>query len=90
MAIPHAEAEFVNEEAVVLGLPRTHVNFRKMDDPTKNTRVNCIFLLLVKNPEKGYVKFLSRLTTLFQKREFLNAVSRGKAEDIIKLLEEKL
>jgi len=90
VAIPHAEAKFVNEEAVVLGFPQSPVDFKRMDDPEKIAKVHCVFLLLIKNPEKGYVKFLSKLTTLFQRKEFTDAIKKKKIKEIVSLLEENL
>ncbi|MEZ0394484.1 MAG: PTS sugar transporter subunit IIA [Desulfurococcaceae archaeon] len=87
VAIPHADVELVNEEALVAIVPRERVAFRRMDMPDREIPVDMIFLLLIKNPD-GYVKFLSDLTTKFTDESFLDAIRRKDFQKLSQVLRE--
>lgn len=86
VALPHADVEHVNKEALVIIKPLRKVAFRRMDDPASETYVSMIFLLVIKNP-KGYVKFLSKLCSMFSDEEFLRMLKYGDIESIQKLIQ---
>jgi len=88
VALPHADVEHVNKEALVIIKPRQRVPFRRMDEPGEETDVNVIFLLVIKDP-KGYVKFLAKLTTMFKDEKFLEIIEKGDVEEVKKFIKEK-
>jgi len=61
---------------------KTHrkVTFRNMDEPDIETTVDVVFLLIIKEP-KGYVKFLTSLTELFSKEEFIKTILNGTSRE---------
>jgi len=89
VAIPHADVEHVNEEALVVVKTNRKVAFRKMDEPNIEIPVDVVFLLVIKEP-KGYVKFLAALTELFTKEEFVETILHGSDQEIEKYLESHL
>mgnify|MGYP000433295199 CR=1 FL=1 len=88
VALPHADIEHVNKEALVIIKPQHRVSFRRMDEPKEETNVNVIFLLVIKDP-KGYVKFLAKLTVMFKDKRFLEIIEKGDVEEVKKFIEEK-
>ncbi len=89
VAIPHADVEHVNEEALVVVKTNRKVTFRKMDEPNVEIPVDVVFLLVIKEP-KGYVKFLATLTELFTKEEFIETIRHGSEQKVAKYLETHL
>jgi len=51
-----------------------------MDEPDIETTVDVVFLLIIKEP-KGYVKFLTSLTELFSKEEFIKTILNGTSRE---------
>lgn len=88
VAIPHADVEHVNKQALLISILDQPIKVGKMDDPDEKIDIHLILLLAIKNPD-GYVKFLSDLTTLFQVDEFSEYVKRKDYEGLIKLIKEK-
>ena len=88
VAIPHAEVEHVLEQALLIGVPSKPVKFHSMEDPNKLIDVNLILLLIISNPD-GYVKFLSKLTLLFQDKDFISYTKSGRYEDLGRLIAER-
>lgn len=74
VAIPHTDREYVNTPALLIGIPSDPVEFHKMDDPKEKIKTALVLVLVIRDP-KGYVKFLSKLTNLFKKKEFSNMIS---------------
>ena len=85
VAIPHADVEHVNKQALVVSIPKKPIKVGRMDDPEEKIDVQLILLLVIKNPD-GYVKFLSDLTTLFQRDEFAEYVKKKDYDGLIKLI----
>ena len=86
IALPHTDIEHVNKEAMVIIIPKNKVKFNLMDDPQNVIDVSVIFLLVIKDP-KGYVKFLSKLTSLFQSNELKDAIIKKDLQKIKQLIE---
>lgn len=82
IAIPHADPDFVLEQAIILGFPSDSVTFRSMDDKEKEIDVDLVLLLLVTEAE-GYSTFLSNLTKLFQNSEFAEHVREQNREALL-------
>lgn len=81
VAIPHADVEHVEKEALVVVRTNRRITFRKMDDPSTEVPVDVVFLLVIKEP-KGYVKFLAALTNLFTNEEFVKIILNGSPQDV--------
>lgn len=89
VAIPHADVEHVEKEALVVVRTNRKVTFRKMDEPDVEVPVDAVFLLVIKEPS-GYVKFLATLTSLFTNEEFIKIVLNGSPQQIEEFLRENL
>lgn len=87
IAIPHADPEYVREDAVVLGLPDDPVRFRSMDDPEKPVDAEAV-LLLCSTGSEGYTTFLSNLASLFQDDRFVASVREGDTDAVLDLVDE--
>ncbi len=88
VAIPHADIEHVNKEALVINIPDKPIKFMRMDDPDSLIDVKLILLLVIKNPD-GYVKFLSKLTELFQDDKFVELVNKKDYDGLVEYIREK-
>ena len=89
LAIPHADPEYVNEQAIVLGFPSETATFRSMDDRDRDVEVDVVLLLLVTDTE-DYSAFLSNLTTLFQDDEFAESVLEQDGDRIVELIVDRV
>lgn len=88
IAIPHADIEHVNKQALLIGILKKPVKFFKMDNPNEQVDVEIVLMTVINDP-KGYIKFLSKLTTLIRKEEFVNLAKEHNYNSIIKLIQEK-
>jgi PTS system galactitol-specific IIA component len=88
VAIPHADIEHVKKQALLIGILKNPVKFFKMDDPSKQVNVELILMTVINDP-KGYIKFLSKLTTLIRKEEFIKLAKKHDYDSIIKLIQEE-
>jgi len=88
VAIPHADVEHVNKEALVINIPDKPIKFKRMDDPDSFVDVKLILLLVIKNPD-GYVKFLSKLTELFQDNKFVELINSKDYDGLVEYIKEK-
>ncbi|MCS7128329.1 MAG: PTS sugar transporter subunit IIA [Sulfolobales archaeon] len=89
VAIPHADVEHVEKEALVIVKTDREVTFRKMDEQKVEIPVDIVFLLVIKDP-KGYVKFLAKLTELFTNEEFIKIIRSKALEEINDYLRQNL
>ena len=87
VAIPHADPDLVEQEAVLLGLPSEPVAFDSMDDPDESVDAAAV-LLLIASGSDGYNAFLSNLADLFQADGFIEAVRSQSSERVLELVEE--
>jgi PTS system galactitol-specific IIA component len=85
VALPHADAQHVHRQALVIGIPDRPTQFHSMEDASKVLDAHLILLLVIKNPD-GYVKFLANLTLLFQKPEFAQTVKEERYEHLLGLI----
>lgn len=82
VAIPHADAEYASEQAVVVGLPETPVEFGNMEDPADTVAAELVLLLVVSDTD-GYSEFLSNLVPLFREESFYEDVRAGNGEALV-------
>jgi len=82
VAIPHADAELVDEQAMVIGLPESPVKFANMENPDEIVDVELVLLLAVADTD-GYSEFLSKLVPLFQEESFYDDVRDGNGEAVV-------
>jgi PTS system galactitol-specific IIA component len=85
IAIPHADPDYVSEQAVLLGIPESTATFRNMDNENQEVEVSAVILLLVTESE-NYSTFLSDLTTLFQSDKFAKNIVDKDVDSIINLI----
>jgi len=84
VAIPHTDVKHVVKQTMVIATLKSPVKFGKMDNPKKKILVHMVFLLAIVDP-KGYIKFLSRLTSMFGDLDFVSSIYYSKTPE--KLLE---
>lgn len=65
VAIPHAEAVYVKESAIALGILRNPVNFQMMGEPDQSGPVRLLVMLAIKDPNKQ-IDVLQNLMEVFQ------------------------
>lgn len=82
VAIPHADADLVTEQALVVGAPESSVAFANMEDPDDTVDAELVLLLVVKDTD-GYSEFLSNLVPLFQEESFYEHVQSGDGDEIV-------
>lgn len=87
LAIPHADPDYVREQALILALPDDPVPFQSMDDPSKNVNAEVILLLMIEEEEEeGYTNFLSNLIPLFQDEHFRELVHNKQGDELLTLI----
>jgi len=92
VAIPHPPPDptYIKRNSIGVGVYRRPVYFKRMDDPEKTVPVNIVILFSLME-EEGYVKFLQKLVSIFQKPEILEEIMRGtNKHEIIKILKKEL
>lgn len=90
IAIPHTDAEFVNEPAVSVSLLSVPVVFGSMETSDKEIPVQLIFMLAIKDPT-AQLRFLQGLIGVFQDSQKLHTLSsKGSKEEILNYLTELL
>ena len=91
VAIPHADVQHVNKEALVIIRPAKgkHLLFKRMDEPSQTIPINLVLLLVVMTNE-GYVKFLSELVSLINDEEFVSYVKQDAEKEIISTIVNKV
>ena len=89
IAIPHADADHVNQSAVAIGIVNHPVSFFQMGmDNDVKTNAKIIFLLAIKEKEKQ-VEMLQQLMSLIQSPHLLERLTTlNNAHDIIKTIQE--
>ncbi len=85
VAIPHAEVEHVYRQALIIGYGEKPVRFGNIEDPDSTVDVDVILLLIISNPD-GYVQFLSKLTLLFQDKDFIELARSRRYRELGKLV----
>lgn len=87
IAIPHADPEHVNREAVILGFPESSVAFGSMDDPGRTVDAEAVLLLLAAGSDE-YTAFLSSLASLLQDDSFTAAIRGADPDAALTLVDE--
>ncbi|GKU25435.1 PTS sugar transporter subunit IIA [Clostridium folliculivorans] len=87
VAIPHTEAEYVNNQFISVVVPERPIYFKQMDDETIETEVSLIFMLGLNKPH-SQLEALKELMNLIQQEEVINKIISAKnEEEVIKLLD---
>lgn len=82
VAIPHADADLVTEQALVVGVPESSVAFDNMEAPEETVDTELVLLLVVADTD-GYSEFLSNLVPLFQEKSFYEHIQSGDGDAIV-------
>lgn len=82
VAIPHTDSQHVNQANIAVGLLKNPIEFSRMVDPTKKIKVQLVFLLAIKNPEKQ-VELLGKLMAIFQDIELLKSIQKSTSKEEI-------
>lgn len=90
IALPHTDAIHVCHQAMAIGILKNPVPFHRMGLPEETVEVSMIFMLAVDQPEKE-AAFLATLIELFQKKENLETLYRGKTgEEVCRMFQNML
>lgn len=73
VAIPHADVEYVTEGAIAVGVLNHPVAFSCMDDPERQTPVQVVFMLALKEPH-GHIEMLQKVVALIQNQDALQKI----------------
>ena len=77
IAIPHTDAEHVNEASVAIGVLKNPIMFQSMGMPDIPCKVEMLFMLAIKEPH-SQLKFLQTLMQTFQTPGRLTALKACK------------
>jgi PTS system galactitol-specific IIA component len=85
IAIPHTDAEHVNNGAMAVGILKSPVEFIEMGTVDTSVKVSIISMLAISNPDT-LIKVLMKLAGSFQDEQFLMGLSTAKsAEKVLEL-----
>jgi PTS system galactitol-specific IIA component len=76
VAIPHADTEHVNKAALVIVKNQNPIQFNQMDNKDNKINVEIVFFLIIDKKEKQS-KFLSKLITAIQNKDFLKFIKNN-------------
>lgn len=86
VAMPHTDAEHVNNSAIAIAVLNEPIQFYSMDGSGKKIPVEIIFMLAVKE-KKAQSKLLKKLITAFQDEEFLTDVKAASTKErVVKVI----
>ena len=87
VAIPHAETEHVNKEAIALGILEEPILWESMEDPENILSVHLIFLLAIKDPQMVVPNLKALTDNIFSKPEVVAQIKNSTDfKDTISLL----
>lgn len=92
VAIPHTDAEHVNNDAISIGILKEPVQFEEMGTSGGSTfvDVSIITMLAISNPSQ-MIPLLSQLAKSYQDSDFLNSLfNEDQVDMIMKKLKEKI
>ena len=91
VAIPHAETDHVNKEAIALGILDEPIFWESMEDPENTLSVHLIFLLAIKDPQMVVPNLKALTDNVFSKPEIVAKIKNStNSKDTIRLLKELL
>lgn len=83
VAIPHTDAEHVNEGAIGIGVLKHPITFKSMGMPDVPVEVELMFMMAIKEAHTQ-IEFLQALMTIFQEEGRLKALKACKsAEEVV-------
>jgi Phosphotransferase system mannitol/fructose-specific IIA domain (Ntr-type) len=85
IAIPHTEAEFVNESSICFLRLKKPVPFRSMEDPSEFVEVQYVLNLAI-SEGKEQVPMLAKVIETFQNVKFIEELAKQDIENFEKML----
>lgn len=82
VAIPHTDAEHVNDSCIAVATLENPVVFQCMDDQEKSLEVKVVFMLAMAEAH-GHIEMLQKLIGLIQNESFLENILEAKDQDEI-------
>ncbi|MBF1720074.1 MAG: PTS sugar transporter subunit IIA [Streptococcus sp.] len=83
VAIPHTDAEFVNEQSMAIAILKNPVSFTFMGSEDVLVPVKVVFMLAIKEPH-AQLEFLQALMELFQNDELvLDIVNSNSEKEVV-------
>ena len=90
VAIPHADYQVVNEDAIAVAVLKEPVKFARMEDPDSLIDVSIVIMLAIVEPH-GHIEKLAKVSDLVMNQELLSKVVQCSGKDeIYDLLMDKL
>lgn len=89
VALPHAEAEHVNENSALVAILKDGLEFRSMGFPENKVNVKLIIMLAISEPE-GHLEILQKLSELLTNGELLQKVANSKDKKFLSEVFQKL
>ncbi|MBZ4663593.1 MAG: putative IIA-like nitrogen-regulatory protein PtsN [Caloramator sp.] len=85
IAIPHADAEYVNKSTLAFAVLKDEIKFRRMEDEKESVNVKIICMIVLKEKQNQAI-FLSKLLDTFSDSNYINRLKNGTKEEISNLL----
>ncbi|MCR2044479.1 PTS sugar transporter subunit IIA [Anaerosalibacter massiliensis] len=82
VAIPHTDAELVNEQFISINILKNPISFNLMDDSSKKTDVSIVFVLGLNKPDEQLI-ILKEMIALIQNENIINGMLNAKSESQI-------
>ncbi|MFD3155382.1 PTS sugar transporter subunit IIA [Haloimpatiens sp. FM7330] len=85
VAIPHADAEYINKSALAIATLKEPVIFKNMEDKNKEVKINFICMIAL-NERNHQATFLSDLIGTMSNEEKMNAILNGDEKTIEEII----
>lgn len=79
-AMPHCDPENVNKAAVCVGVLKTPVDWRRMDDPDATCKVSLVTMLAL-NEAHAHLEMLQKVVGLIQDQQLMGQVVASNTKD---------
>lgn len=89
VAIPHCDTEHVNISAVCVGILKTAVPWRRMDDPDSTSDVRLVFMLALSEAH-AHLEMIQKIIGIIQDQQFAKKLVESNAEQAYELLKPRL
>jgi len=87
VAIPHAEAQFVNQDHVTIAILPQPIPFQMMGMPENHVDVSIVFLLALTKSE-SHLEILKELMQIIQNQKILSALLQSKqADEVLEIIQ---
>lgn len=89
VAIPHTDAIHVKKEFIAIIVPENPIQFKLMEDETKEEKVNLVFMLGLNKPH-NQLEVLRELMELIQREDLVKQIVESKSQEEVERILSKL